>query len=149
MNMKNYIIVLFLASNLFACQSTEVESIQVGSNGCVNNNWTQIGTEIAQSGKSVRTFLKYKERCPDITLDDKTAYLEGYTLGIKEYCTFANGFKVGYEGGENIIVCPIEMRSAYKKGFDKGTKNLGLIKDKLKRDGESQLERQATARTKD
>jgi hypothetical protein len=149
MNMKNYIIVLFLASNLFACQSTEGDSFQLGSNACVNNNWTQIGKEVAKSGDSVRTFLKYQERCPDITLDDKTAYMEGYTSGIQEYCTFANGFKVAYEGGENVIVCPLELRSAYKKGFDKGAKNLELIKDKLKRDGESQLERQATARTKD
>ncbi len=146
--MKNYI-PLLLALSLSACQSPQGEDLQVTTNDCLNNNWNQIGAEIAVSGKSVRNFLKYKERCPNITPDDKAAYLEGYSLGIKEYCTFANGFKMGYEGGENVVVCPLELRTAYQKGLKKGQKNLSLIKDKLKRDGEAQLERQAKARTKD
>ena len=121
--MKNYIAILLLSSALVGCQSTSVEDASQAENFCTDSNWSEVGHKVAASGKSVRTFLKYQERCQQLPETAKEAYLDGYTAGIKEYCTFENGYKAGDTGKENPNACPLELRAQYDEGFKRGHKN--------------------------
>jgi len=131
--MKNYIAIILLSSALVGCASTTEEDASQAENFCTDSNWTEVGKKVALSGKSVRTYLKYQERCPDLTGANKESYLDGFTVGVKEYCTFENGYEAGDTGKENINVCPLELRAGYDKGYRKGYKNLQANKAEVKR----------------
>jgi hypothetical protein len=145
--MKNYIAIVLLASALSACQSTEDENFQA-ENFCTDSNWTEVGRNVAMSGKSVRTFLTFQKRCENLLPTAKSAYLDGFTAGIKEFCTYDNGFKAGDTGAENVQTCPLELRADYEKGFANGYKNLKENKDEIRRLAELEELRKVTASAK-
>ena len=47
-------------------------------------------------------------------------YLDGYTVGIVEYCTYDNGYALGLRRGKFLNICPMELRAAYTKGYNQG-----------------------------
>lgn len=109
------LIIPLVALGLTACNST---SDKVNLAQCTNNNWADIGYETALSGKSVRFFNKFEEQCGEkLAVDAKSHYLDGFTSGIKEYCTYDNGFKLASKSLPNKNTCPYELRSPFDKGY--------------------------------
>lgn len=145
--MKNYIAIILLASTLIGCQSTNKEDAMQAENFCTDSNWKEVGHKVALSGKSVRAFLKYQEQCKNLPESAKEAYLDGYTAGIKEYCTFDNGYKAGDTGIENTNACPLELRAEYDEGYKRGYRNLQANKAEVKRLAELEETRKATAKS--
>jgi len=129
--MKKYIAMVILGSALSGCQSTTEAGMQA-ENLCTGSNWAEVGHKSAMSGLSVREFNKYQESCQNLPEEGRSAYLEGYTAGIKEYCTYENGFKVGESGVKNPNVCPLESRENYNVGFNNGHLTLKDKKDQLR-----------------
>jgi hypothetical protein len=120
--MKRIITIAMLFCSLAACQLTTQEAqIQESCSG----NWVDIGYEVALDGKPVRTFSKYEDICKEsIYPNAKSEYLEGYTKGIVEYCTYESGFDLGESGQNNKKVCPHERRQDFDKGFLAGHRAL-------------------------
>jgi len=114
--MKKTILTLVAAMLLGGCASTNEEFVCAG-----DTDWNQLGLTTASEGKTVRTFERYKATCGDkLPANAKDAYLDGYTVGIKEYCSYENGFKIGSLGLENPYICPFEIRKDFDKGFEIG-----------------------------
>jgi hypothetical protein len=139
--MKNHMAIVLLAGTLTGCQSTAEDDPMQAENFCTNSNWTEVGRKVALSGKSVRTFLSYQERCEALPEEAKNAYLDGFTAGVKEYCTYENGFKAGDTGAINTNACPLELRGEYEKGFVKGQNNLKSNKAEMQRLAEIEQKR--------
>jgi len=115
------LIIPLVTFGLTACTST---SDTVNLVQCTNNNWTDVGYKIAKEGKSVRNFSKFEELCGEKLAENaKSLYLNGYSSGIKEYCTYDNGQKLGSKGIPNNNNCPFELREQ----FDKGHKVAALV----------------------
>lgn len=88
---------------------------------CVDNDWTKIGYDTAIDGKTVRAFEGYSDKCLEPVGDKaKKSYVDGFTKGILEFCTFENGYLQGSENLSIKEVCPVEVRSAYVKGYNQG-----------------------------
>lgn len=88
---------------------------------CKGLNWSQQGYEAAQSGKSVREFDQFRNQCGErLEAGAMNAYVDGYTTGIREYCTYDNGYEQGYTKKVMGDFCPSELREAYEKGFRAG-----------------------------
>lgn len=88
---------------------------------CVSRDWNQVGYDTAMSGRTVRTFDNLSSGCeaaPDEAA--KSAYLDGYTRGVLEYCTADNGYKMGAANHKPTEICPLEIRAAYAKGYQQG-----------------------------
>ena len=85
-NLNLGLIIGFIA--LAGCQSTTTDNEFVCS---TQTDWHQLGLTTAQKGKSVRAFDNYKAQCGDaLPQNAQDLYLDGFTIGIKEYCTYEN-----------------------------------------------------------
>lgn len=139
--MKKIITIALTALSLSACQST-TDEVQV-SLSCTGN-WTNVGYDVAIDGKSVRTFSKYEEKCKELLGENaKSDYLDGYTKGIVEYCTYEQGFDLGESGKKNNKVCPHELGQNFERGFIAGERHLVEKKDQVKKEAELKEVRQA------
>lgn len=116
--MKTKITTITLLGLLTGCASTDEQAI------CnANTDWKTLGYETSQSGKNVRKFDSYQTQCgSNMPGDAKELFITGYTNGLKEYCMYENGYKLGQEGLQTNEICPFEMRSAFEKGYKIGSK---------------------------
>ena len=96
---------------------------------CTGIDWTDLGYTTATSGKSVRTFDAYRDQCgSNLEETAMDSYLEGYTKGVIEYCTYENGHLLGSQNKPIEGSCPIEVRSAFDNGYAQGLRE---FKEKL------------------
>lgn len=114
---------------------------------CVDNDWNRIGYETATAGKSVRTFDTYSEQCLESPGDEaKKTYVDGFTRGIIEYCTYENGFELGLKDRSLADVCPMELRSAFNEGYKRGKFEYD---EKMRRMGSLSEQKERTDRIED
>jgi hypothetical protein len=113
--MKKILFFTALSGSLIACGGN-VKSLQ-----CSGLNWNEQGYKNAQSGKSPREFNQYRDSCGDrLEKGAVDAYLDGYTRGIMEFCTYENGYAAGLNSQPLDNVCPVELRASYAKGHSAG-----------------------------
>ena len=137
--------IAMLSLGVSACNST---SEVVNYDDCINNNWIEIGYKTATSGKSVRHFNTYIEQCEDKLADNaKATYLDGFKKGIKEYCTYENGYKVGSESKHNNNTCPFELRTEFDNGYKIAVIKLKETKARLSQLSDDLEARKRTAAT--
>lgn len=126
--MSKIFILLLVASSLLACGGNIKES------NCTGNNWASVGYDTAKKGKSIRSFDEYTKACgANLSAGAKDAYIDGYTKGIIEYCTYDNGYKIGSANATIPDVCPYELRAEFIKGYKQGnlevSEKLRVMKD--------------------
>ncbi|GAA0810585.1 hypothetical protein GCM10009111_01750 [Colwellia asteriadis] len=139
--MKKIIVAIIAALSLSACQST-TETTQTTID--CTNDWNTVGYEVALSGKSVRTFNRYEEQCQSaLTETAKSNYLDGYTKGIVEYCTYEKGFDRAESGLPDNQICPFELRKEFERGYIAGGRALVEKKDQVRKQAELADARQA------
>lgn len=92
---------------------------------CTGIDWNDLGYTTATKGKSVRTFDAYRDQCGN-NLEEGAmdSYIEGYTKGVIEYCTYDNGYILGKQNKPIGASCPIEVRSLFEKGYAQGLREL-------------------------
>ena len=150
--MKKYITIILLANALSGCQLTAEDEIMQADNFCTDSNWTEVGHKVAMAGMPVRQFSKYQEHCQNLKNEGKSAYLDGFSAGIKEYCTYERGFEVGESGAKNPNTCPLELRANYDIGFNKGHSTLKGSEDErrmlanLERQGQESVDDSSVTR---
>lgn len=109
----------------FGCSSTKTPDQSIN---CTGENWKEIGLATAKAAKSIRYFDTYIDQCGSLLeAGAKAAYIDGYTLGIIEFCNHENGFQRGLHNRENPNICPSELRANFDKGY-----KLGLLDFKQK-----------------
>ncbi|MFY8350618.1 DUF2799 domain-containing protein [Pseudoalteromonas sp. SSM20] len=136
-NLNLGLIIGFMA--LAGCQSIPTDNEFVCS---TQTDWHQLGLTTAQKGKSVRAFDNYKAQCGDaLPQNAQDLYLDGFTIGIKEYCTYENGFELAQKDIENPNVCPFEIRAEFDKGY-----KIGYLDRREKKENADYAERELERR---
>ena len=111
--MNKHLVLILGIATLVGCNTT---TSQVECDNAID--WLSLSSEVALAGKSVREFDKYKASCCDnLPGNAQALYLDGYTAGIKQYCSYENGFKLGEKGIPDPQICPLEIRAEFDKGF--------------------------------
>lgn len=88
---------------------------------CTGQNWAGFGYKMGAEGRSVHEFDGHRSACGNnLEKGALKAYLDGYTRGIIEYCTYENGFSVGSKNQSISENCPLELRGSYTKGYNLG-----------------------------
>ena len=88
---------------------------------CANTYWEQHGESDGKKGLSYKLVAVYKERCGEqFSKDEIKQYKKGYIAGIKEFCNYDNGYKLGYRNESNPKSCPFELANNFNKGFREG-----------------------------
>lgn len=94
-------------------------------------NWRQRGYDTATAGKNIRTFDQLKTRCrSEMPRETRTAFIDGYTQGALDFCTYEKGYDLGFKNYDMPTVCPFEIRAEFARGYKEG--NLAYM-DTIKR----------------
>lgn len=119
--MSKILIALLILTGLSACAGNTKQLT------CTGQDWKTLGYNTAKEGKNIHTFDSYTESCGD-KLDStaKAAYIDGYTKGIIEFCTYDNGYQYGSNNLEDPNICPYEVRAVFVKGYKKGALDLSI-----------------------
>jgi hypothetical protein len=145
--MKKHIAILLLTTSIIGCQSTSSDSSGNSKSLCNNDSWKEFGKKIALSGKSVRTFNTYKDKCGEqLPVTAKETYLAGFREGLVEFCTYENGYNIGGKGKDDTKLCPLELRKQFELGYKKGQKDLQDNKDEARRLADQEEQRKMAAR---
>lgn len=101
---------------------------------CAGKDWRQEGYNTAHKGRPVRSFEDQRSACENPPGDaEKLQFIDGYTRGIIEYCTYDNGYKSGAANEKMPEVCPTEVREQYAKGYEQGRLEISERVQNLKR----------------
>lgn len=100
---------------------------------CRNADWRIIGMEDGVNGKLTSYVGKHRKACAkhDI-IPDLVVYRQGYSEGIKQYCTEIKGFEVGKKGANYNGVCPPELEILFLEGYHFGLK-FHTVKNDIKK----------------
>jgi hypothetical protein len=111
-----------VALMLFA--SLSYASEYAGKAQCVtSSSWEEIGFTVATDGKPATEFYALVEAC-EKNLDEtqETQFVKGYMAGIKNFCTYDNGYQLGLTEEAYPNVCPSSMADNFMHGFKVGMK---------------------------
>ncbi len=113
--MNNKILILFINTFFMGGCAT------MNKSECENADWRTVGMENGADGHLPAYLGKHRTACAtyDVTPDlDK--YMEGHNIGVKQYCTAANGFNVGNDGDHYNGVCPSGLEAAFLPAYEHG-----------------------------
>ena len=100
---------------LTSCQTLSKEE-------CAVADWRVIGEQDGAAGYEPQDrFARHVKACTKAGVAaDQTLWYQGYQQGLPRYCTPLNGLTVGSQGKSYANVCPIDLDSGFREGYDLG-----------------------------
>ncbi|TQV81508.1 DUF2799 domain-containing protein [Aliikangiella coralliicola] len=94
---------------------------------CQVANWEIIGLEDGSAGRPSSYVGQHRSACAEYGIvPDLDKYLLGHKKGLRQFCTYQNGFNLGNQGRSFSNVCPQELAGEFRRGFDRGYQFYGL-----------------------
>lgn len=89
-----------------------------GQIDCQSADWALVGFEDGESGKPISDIRDYQEACSDQASSmDLSAYKIGYEEGVRAYCQPENGFELGQNGVQYLVVCPADLSLDFQREY--------------------------------
>jgi len=111
-----------LAASLFLAACASMDKAQ-----CVNANWYAIGMEDGAQGRPLERLGERRRACAEHGVQpDAERYAAGRNEGLKSYCTYDRGFRVGRAGSTYASVCPEPSARDFLAGYQHGRELYGL-----------------------
>ena len=141
--MRKISVLLLIVTFISSCGSQTRKS---WGDFCTNNIWKEQGYYDATHALSYKMMNVYKEKCGEaFDKHEMNLYQFGFFKGVKEFCTYENGFKLGNQNVKNPRSCPFELSEQFNKGFKAGKANY-LRTQNLVREQKNQDEREGRLR---
>ncbi len=97
---------------------------------CENADWRTVGMEDGADGRLPAYLGEHRTACATYDVaPDLDEYMVGHNIGVKQYCTAANGFNVGDDGDHYNGVCPSELEAAFLPAYEHGYDHYLLNKE--------------------
>ena len=89
---------------------------------CRGGRWGEIGFSDGRAGLPAQAQLyEHTQACGRYQIAPVTAtYLEGWNIGVRDYCTPQRGHSEGLEGNDYQNVCPADLESAFLVSYRLG-----------------------------
>ncbi len=88
---------------------------------CLQADWQVIGLEDGAQGRALSYIGTRRKACAEHGVaPNLEQYKIGREAGLKQYCTYKNGYRHGRSGYSYSEVCQRELRGPYSGGFDRG-----------------------------
>jgi hypothetical protein len=88
---------------------------------CANSDWSAVGYEDGSRGYTSGQFGNHRKACAKHGITaDFSAYQEGRTDGLVEYCQPSRGFNVGAGGGQYYGVCAADLEPDFLDAYHVG-----------------------------
>ncbi|MCC5957457.1 MAG: DUF2799 domain-containing protein [Natronohydrobacter sp.] len=100
---------------LSACASVSREE-------CLAGDWVSIGQRDGAAGRvGSAQFERHVTACAKVDVTpDRTAWAQGYEVGLRQYCTPLSGLREGEAGHSYRNVCPAATEAGFLRGHDLG-----------------------------
>lgn len=100
---------------LVSCSSTPSKT------ACAAMDWRTVGYEDGAAGYPASRIGAHRRACGEHGVaPDFDAYQAGRAEGLGEYCTAANGYRVGASGSQYANVCPVEREADFVRAYSEG-----------------------------
>jgi hypothetical protein len=110
-----------LAGLALACLGLASCSSTPSKTACAAMDWRTVGYEDGAAGYPASRIGVHRRACGEHGVaPDFDAYQAGRAEGLNEYCTAANGYRVGASGGQYANVCPIEREADFVQAYSEG-----------------------------
>lgn len=117
-------ILALLAASLLLGACASLDKAQ-----CVNANWYAIGMEDGARGRTLDRLGEHRRACAEHNVQpDAERYAAGRNEGLKSFCTYDQGFRVGRAGNAYAGVCPEPAARDFLAGYQHGRELHGLQK---------------------
>jgi hypothetical protein len=88
---------------------------------CLAVDWQTVGFEDGAAGRPADRIADHRKACAKHGVaPDLSAYQAGREAGLREYCTPANGFRVGANGHGYSGQCPVDLDPAFAVAYESG-----------------------------
>ena len=115
-NILNLLIWVVLATTLIGCST-------LSKNQCLQANWYELGWRDGNLGKPRSLFQEHIDACAKYNVRaEKVEYFQGREDGLKNFCTYDNGFAQGKYGKKFSNACPPDLEASFLDGFRTGRK---------------------------
>ncbi|MCT4655470.1 MAG: DUF2799 domain-containing protein [Cohaesibacter sp.] len=112
--MRLFLAPLLLLVALSGCASLSEDE-------CTNGDWYKMGQSDALEGRTTDRLADHAKACRRYGIEpDRQAYLQGRDIGLGQYCTIENGFRVGREGYGYNRICPVSREASFMSGYSRG-----------------------------
>lgn len=88
---------------------------------CLSADWQAIGYQDGLLGRATDYITRHAERCSKIGVaPNRASWEQGYSQGLKRYCTPLRAYQLGREGIALNNVCPPDQMLDLLKAHDEG-----------------------------
>ena len=88
---------------------------------CLNANWQMIGLEDGSKGQALSYIGNHRKACAKFNISpDLEQYQLGHAQGLRQYCTYNTGLRLGTRGGNFKSICPAELEGDFRLGHQRG-----------------------------
>lgn len=100
---------------------------------CLNADWFQIGYEDGAMGYPASRVGSHRKACAGFEVTpDLEAYLDGRNMGLNQFCTPRNGYRMGLSGKTYLDQCREHGSDAFLTAFNRG-KDVYRLKKEIRR----------------
>ena len=94
---------------------------KLSRNECQSMDWRIVGYEDGAAGYPGSQIGTHRKACGEHGVTpDFDAYQAGRAEGLREFCTAANGYRIGAAGGQYAGACPVEREENFLRAFSEG-----------------------------
>lgn len=89
---------------------------------CQRGDWSKIGAKDAINGYKAKSQLsQHNSACSKHSIrPNNKLYFDGYTSGLRTFCTRKKGFRYGTDGSEYHGTCPASLKKEFLIGYLSG-----------------------------
>ena len=114
--MRFHALIVTIAVTVTGCASDSVSESQ-----CIAGDWQTVGYRDGANGYRSTQLLEHQNACVKHgVIPDRTAYMAGWTQGVREYCDANNGYDAGERGDGYNNLCPDDQRQAFLTAYHAG-----------------------------
>jgi len=114
MNRTKLALILSISLVVSAC-------VTLNKSECKNADWKIIGLEDGLRGRTTTYIGNHRKACAEHGVTpDLDSYQAGYADGLTQFCTAEVGFSRGKSGYQYNGVCPVDLRSDFLYGYERG-----------------------------
>lgn len=119
--MARVAVIALLPGLLVSCATLSPEECRLA-------DWAQIGLTDAAQGHERSRLAAHRESCAETGVAPATqAYLQGYELGLPDYCTAQTGFGLAARGRGRPAQCADERFPDFERGYRRGSGKYQLL----------------------
>ena len=117
---------------------------------CRSANWYEQGQRDALAGHDRTRLADIREACAEAGVrPNEPLYLQGWSLGVRQFCTPDNGARWGREGRSYSNSCPPELDAAFSDRYRAGRRAYDAEQTLRRLQGEQRDKQRALDNAKD